>query len=328
MSNTISKLSYLAGVTRFRRISEKLYLDGDKIYQEAGIQFKASWFPVYYILALAESPLTIMQITEQIDFSHITVKNVLRELEQEDYVTIITNSADKRSKLVSLSIKGQKLIYRLKPLWLSVSTALKQIFITGHPDFMNILNRIDRQIEMKPIHKMVAQPLHEPVIVVDYKPGLDKHFYELAGPWLTGDANGILEEKDGITLQRPDVEHFMDGGFLFFARYKGEIVGFVALTRMNDETFELARLYVNPNCLNLVVETKLIERCISRCMENEAIELWLQLTPNMPESDELYNNLGFSEKEPPAQMLVQEGTKSVKCLELGPAEIIEPGILI
>jgi DNA-binding MarR family transcriptional regulator/N-acetylglutamate synthase-like GNAT family acetyltransferase len=328
MSNTISKLSYLAGTSRFRRISEKLYVEGDKIYQEAGIPFKASWFPVYYILALAESPLTIMQIAEQIDFSHITVKNVLRELEKEEYILIISNPADKRSKLVSLSLKGQKMIYRLKPLWLSVSTALKQIFQTGHPDFMNILNRIDRQIERKPIHNTVTQPDHEPVVVVDYKPGLDKHFYELAGPWLTGDANGILEEKDGIMLQSPDVEHFRDGGFLFYARYRGQIVGFVALTRMDDDTFEINRLYVNPNCLNLAVETKLIERCISRCMENEATELWLQLTPNMPESVELYKNLGFSDKEPPVQMMVHEGTKGVKCLEFGAAEFDKPGIII
>jgi DNA-binding MarR family transcriptional regulator/ribosomal protein S18 acetylase RimI-like enzyme len=324
MSNTISKLSYLAGITRFRRISEKLYMEGDKIYQEAGIPFKASWFPVYYILALAESPLTIMQIAEQIDFSHITVKNVLRELEQGEFISIISNPVDKRSKLVSLSFKGQKLIYRLKPLWLSISTALKQIFQTGHPDFMNILNRIDQQIEKKPIHKIVTQLDHDPVNIIDYKPGLDKHFYELAGPWLTGEANGKLEEKDGIKLQSPDVEHFMGGGFLFFARYKGQIVGFVALTRMDDDTFEIARLYVNPNYLNLAVETMLIERCISRCMENEAIELWLQFTPNMAQSNELYDYLGFSNKEPPSQMLVRDGTKSVKCLEFGPVEFIEP----
>ena len=41
MNDLISKLGYLAAATRFRRISEKLQYDGDKIYQEAGIGFKA-----------------------------------------------------------------------------------------------------------------------------------------------------------------------------------------------------------------------------------------------------------------------------------------------
>jgi len=327
MSSTTTKLSYLAGTTRFRRISEKLYVDGDKIYKEAGINFKASWFPVYYVLALAESPLTIMQIAEQIDFSHITVKNVIRELEQAEYVSIISNPADKRSKLVSLSLKGQRLIYRLKPIWLSFSTALKKIFQTGHPDFINILNRIDRQIVENPINKIVAQRESEPVTIVDYKPELDRHFYELAGPWLTVEANGNLEEEEGIALQIPDSSHFMEGGFLFFARRKNQIVGFVSLKRMDNDTFEIAKLYVNPNCQNFGVDSKMIERCISRCMENDASEIWVQTTLNLPETDKMYYDLGFSDKEAPAQMLVQDGTEKIMCLELWPITEMESQII-
>ena len=39
MTDKIIKLGYLAGATRFRRISEKLYVDGDKIYKENNIDF-------------------------------------------------------------------------------------------------------------------------------------------------------------------------------------------------------------------------------------------------------------------------------------------------
>ncbi len=315
MSSTIEKLGYLVGITHFRRISEKLYVDGDKIYKEAGIHFKASWFPVYYVLALSESPLTVLQIAEQIDFSHITVKNVLRELEKEELVSIEVNPADKRSKLVSLSLKGQKLIYRLKPLWISVSSALKKVFQSGHPDFMNILNRIDHQIEKNPINSMVAQQEVESVEVVDYKPGLNKHFHELAGPWLTEELSGQLKEEDGIALQNPDEAHFMDGGFLFYAIYKDQIVGFVALIRLDDDAFELAKLYINPNYRNLGIDTLLIERCISRCNENHALELWLQTSISKTAAHNIYDALGFVDKAAPAQLVVQEQTKKVMCLE-------------
>jgi len=315
MSSTIEKLGYLIGITHFRRISEKLYVDGDKIYKEAGIHFKASWFPVYYVLALSESPLTVLQIAEQIDFSHITVKNVLRELEKEELVSIEANPADKRSKLVSLSPKGQKLIYRLKPLWISVSSALKKVFQSGHPDFINILNRIDHQIEKNPINSMVAQQEVESVEVVDYKPGLNKHFHELAGPWLTEELSGQLKEEDGIALQNPDEAHFMDGGFLFYAIYKDQIVGFVALIRLDDDAFELAKLYINPNHRNLGIDTLLIERCISRCNENHALELWLQTSISKTAAHNIYDALGFVDKSAPAQLVVQEQTKKVMCLE-------------
>lgn len=316
MASAFEVLGYLAGVTRFRRISEKLYLDGDKIYKEAGIQFKASWFPVYYVLALAESPMTVLQIAEQIDFSHVTVKNVLRELETAELVSIEINPADKRSKLVSLSLKGQKLIYRLKPLWISFSTALKKVFQAGHPDFMNILNRIDRLIEENPINLVVAQQDTQSVVVVDYSPGLNKHFHELAGPWLTEEMNGKLKEEGGISLQNPEEKHFIEGGFLFYAKHKDQIVGFVALTRLDDHAFEFSNLYTHPNYQDLGIDTLLIERCISRCMENEVGELWLQTTISKTDAHMTYNALGFIDKAPPAAMKLQELTKKSMCLEL------------
>ena len=316
MASAYEILGYLAGATRFRRISEKLYVDGDKVYKEAGIQFKASWFPVYYVLALSESPMTVLQIAEQIDFSHITVKNVLRELEKEELVSIELNPVDKRSKLVSLSLKGQKLIYRLKPLWITVSTALKKVFQAGHPDFMNILNRIDRQIEENPISLMVAQQEMNAVVVVDYKPGLNKHFHELAGPWLTEELNGKLKEEDGIALPNPNEKHFTEGGFLFYAKYKEQIVGFVALKRLDDNTFEFSNLYIHPNYKNLGIENPLIERCISRCIENEANELWLQTSIRKTEAQLVYEALSFVDKAPHPGMKLQEETKKAMCLEL------------
>jgi N-acetylglutamate synthase-like GNAT family acetyltransferase/DNA-binding MarR family transcriptional regulator len=316
MSSTISILGYLAGTTRFRRISEKLYVDGDKIYKEAGIHFKASWFPVYYVLALSDDPLTIMQIAGQIDFSHITVKNVIRELELAELVVIQVNPVDKRSKLVSLSIIGQKLLYRLKPLWISIATALKTIFQTAHPDFLNILNRIDRQIDKNSLHAIAAQQESEPVHIIDYRPSLKNHFHELAGPWLTGGENGSLQEEGGFLLQNPDESFFMEGGFLFYARYRDQIVGCVALKRLDESSFEFTKLYINPNYRNLGIATLLIERCISRCIENETTELWLQSGMSSPEEEKLYAKFGFSEQETPVQMLVSEGMEKIMCLEL------------
>ena len=316
MSETIVKLGFLAGATRFRRISEKLYVDGDKIYKDAGIDFKASWFSVYYVLALADSPLTVMQIAQQIEFSHITVKNVLRELESAELINIIPNPTDRRSKLISLSAKGQYLIRQLKPTWLSFSAALKRIFQSGHPDFMNILDRIDREIARNPINEIVSGEVAEPVRIIDYKPSLKEHFYKLADPWLTDVVNGKLEEKDLETLHNPDEAYIKNGGFLFYALYKEQIVGCVALKRLDEDTFEFARLYVNPTYRNLGIATKLIERCISRCNENYASELWLQSTMSMQEAHKLYYKLGFIDKKAPSQMLVMERTTKIMYMAL------------
>jgi DNA-binding MarR family transcriptional regulator len=316
MSSTIEKLGYLAVATRFRSISEKLYVDGDKIYQEAGILFKASWFPVYYVLALAESPLTILQISEQIDFSHITVKNVLRELMTEELVNIETNPADRRSKLVSLSIKGQKLIYRLKPIWIAFATALKKKFQSGHPDFINILKRIDQQIEATPIYKMVIEPEADAVAILDYSPGLKKQFHELAGQRLAEEHTDLLKEEDGMALENPSETHFMKGGFYFYARFRDKIVGFEALKRVDDQAFEFTQPHIHPSYRKLDIEKKLLERSISRCNENQARELWIQTSVKKTEGYEIYKILGFMDEIAHPKMVIHDHTKRIMCLKL------------
>jgi len=316
MSSTIEKLGYLAGATHFRRISEKLYVGGDQVYKDAGLHFKASWFPVYYVLALSESPLSILQIAEKIDFSHITVKNVLRELDTAEYVTIETNPADKRSKLVSLSTKGHKLIYRLKPVWLSIASVLKNIFQSGHPDFLNILNRIDHHIETNPINKLVTEPEADSVVVLDYKPGLSQHFHELAGPWLTEEVDGQLKEEDGISLEDPDPEHLMNCGFYFYARYREKIVGFVALKRLDDKAFEFTQPFIHPNYRKLKIEKTMLERCISRGFENQASELFIQTYIRKTAAYELFLSFGFEDCKAHPKMEIHEQTKRVMSLNI------------
>ena len=312
----LSNLGYLSSASRFRRISERLYLDGDKIYSNSGIAFKASWFSVFYVLSKSEQPVTVLDIANQIDFSHISVKNVVRELEKVNLVNIKVNPADKRSKLIALSKKGESMLKDLSPIWHSFSSALKGIFDAGHPDILNILNRIDHEIETKPIYERTDKASQNNLKVIDYKPSLVGKFYELAAPWLTSVLHGELEEEDKYTLNHPEEAYLQTGGFLFFAKYENKIAGCVALKRLNDQTFEFAKLFIDPNFRKLGIATKLIERCITRCNENEVAELWLQTTMSMPKAHQLYYKLGFEDADAPPQMDVLKRTEKIMVLPL------------
>jgi DNA-binding MarR family transcriptional regulator/N-acetylglutamate synthase-like GNAT family acetyltransferase len=316
MTDKISKLGYLAGATRFRRISEKLYIDGDKIYQDNGINFKASWFSVFYVLATAEGPKTVLELAEEIGFTHITVKNVVRELETNGLVKIQDHPGDKRSKHISLTPKGKRLFVKLKEIWIPFAGTLKRILDTGHPDFLNIISRVDREISKHPIHQRMKQPDEGKIAVLDYKPSLKKYFYELAGNWLLGVLKGTLEEEDKFTLKNPDKAYLDKGGFLFFALHQNKVVGCVALKRLDENTFEFAKLFIDPSARNLGIATRLVERCISRCRENEATQLWLQTTMAMPEAHQLYYKLGFEDRKPPKQMDVLKRTEKAMVMDL------------
>lgn len=317
MSNTITKSGYLAGATRFRRISEKLYYDGDKIYKDQGLNFKASWFSIYYTLVHAPLPLSVLELSSEIGFTHITVKNVLRELEAEGLAEVLPHPTDKRSKQVTLSKKGRELVPQLEIVWENFSRTLQQLLNTGHPDFINIINRIDKEIEKNPIHERIKTVRTEPqVAVIDYRPELKQHFFDLAGGWLLDVLNGQLEKDDVYTLKNPDMAYLSEGGFVFFAMHNSKVVGCVALKRLSDNAFEFCKLYVDKEARNLGVATRLIERCISRCKENNATRLWLQTTNDMKEAHKLYYKLGFTDENAPKEMTVLSRTERVMGMDL------------
>lgn len=315
MQDLISKLGYLAAATRFRRISEKLQYDGDKVYQEAGIEFKASWFSVFYTLNLAKRPLTVNEISNEIGFTHITVKNVVREMEAYGLVKISGHPEDKRSKHIVVTAKGKKLVAQLEKIWLPFSQTLRNVMETGHPDFLNIVGRIDRAMEKLPIHERIKSA-EEPIVILDFKPSLKKHFYDLAAPWLLGVLKGKLEEEDKFTLQNPDKAYIEMGGFVFFALHRNNVIGCVALKRLSEYTFEFAKLFIEPSARKLGAATKLIERCISRCRENQGRQLWLQTTMSMPEAHQLYYKLGFVDRKAPKEMAVLQRTEKIMVLDL------------
>lgn len=152
--------------------------------------------------------------------------------------------------------------------------------------------------------------------ILDYKPSLKKHFYYLVEPWLNDLLKGQLEEEDKFTLQNPDTSYIKNGGFVFFALYNGEVVGCVALKRLDEETFEFAKLFVRRSARNLGIGSALIERCISRCRENEIRQLWLQSTMSAISAHKLYRKLGFVDMIAPKQMEVLDRTEKIMVLNL------------
>ena len=309
----VTKLGYLAGATRFRRISDKLYIDGNKLYEQAGVRFKSSWFSVFYALSQAEGPLSVSDLAGIIGFSHITVKNIVREMEAAGLVTIKPNPDDKRYKHIMLSAEGQAQLAQVAPLWEQFAKSLRVILQAGHPDILNILARID--------HKMLHYHLYdggdeEPISVLDYRPSLRQSFFDLAGTWLSGLLHGHLEEEDKFTLTHPAEAYLLQGGFVFFAQYKGQIVGCIALKRLDEERFEMCKLVVREDARRLGIATRLVERCISRSRENGASELWLQTTNALVPAHKLYYKMGFDDRPAPEAMAVLQRTEKIMCMSL------------
>src|SRR5688500_11727102 len=184
---TFQKLGYLAGASYFRRISEKLYVAADQVYADHGVEFRASWFAVYYVIATNEKPKSVVEISSIVGFTHITVKNVLRELEERGLVVLKENPKDRRAKLISLSAKGGTLLSSLLPLWSSFEKVIRSTLVTAHPDTLHFLQMIDQELDHYPLNeRFKIQPAHANLLIVDYSASLKGELFRLAGNWLLG----------------------------------------------------------------------------------------------------------------------------------------------
>src|ERR1035437_2722509 len=82
------------------------------------------------------------------------------------------------------------------------------------------------------------------VVIVPYKPEYKKLFRDINEPWIT--ANFGMEEADFQILDHPEEHILVNGGKIIFALYNDEPVGTCALIKMNDSSFELAKMAVTP----------------------------------------------------------------------------------
>lgn len=146
----IDRSGILGIATRLQRLSDQLRRDASQIYETAGIPFEAKWFPVIFVLD-AESPLTVMEITGQIGYSHPSTIHLLKELEKAKLVRSTDDKRDSRKRLIHLTPAGRDLIRRMKPIWSRIATALSDLTHTGCP-LLQTLDEVEMRLKTESLH--------------------------------------------------------------------------------------------------------------------------------------------------------------------------------
>jgi DNA-binding MarR family transcriptional regulator len=121
-----SSLGYLVFGSRLRRLSEYFLMEVNKVYEQAGIAFDASWFPVFYILSKQE-PIPLIDIAGQLEVSHSAVSQLITGLKKKGLVNTAPCPEDGRRQLVMLSEKGKELLHQVQPVWEAITTAMKEL---------------------------------------------------------------------------------------------------------------------------------------------------------------------------------------------------------
>ncbi len=124
--NLYQSLGYLVLGSRLRRLSESFLAEINRAYQNEGIDFDASWFPVFYLLSKNDS-LSIKELSEQTEVSHPAASQLITNLKNKKLVTSATCSDDGRRQLVQLTDRGRELLTTILPVWDAILLAMDDV---------------------------------------------------------------------------------------------------------------------------------------------------------------------------------------------------------
>ena len=135
----------------------------------------------------------------------------------------------------------------------------------------------------------------EEIQIVEYQPRHQPDFKRLNEAWINQWFK--MEEADYKSLDQPQ-QYILDaGGHILIALYQDEPVGTCALLKMDDETYELAKMSVSAQVRGKGIGLLLGRAVIEKARSLGAKRLYLESNTILQPAVSLYRKLGFEEIE-------------------------------
>ena len=132
--------------------------------------------------------------------------------------------------------------------------------------------------------------------IVEFAPEHAEAFRTLNEAWIS--KHFVLEPKDREVLADPQGKILAYGGKIFMAVKDGEPVGCVALLKMADGGYELAKMTVAEAMRGAGLGRHLIQRCIEAGAADGAVRLYLESNSSLATAIGLYRSMGFQHLAP------------------------------
>jgi len=280
--------------SRLRRLSEMLTEQAGEVYSMYAIEMNPKWFPVFYVLAEGEDK-SIMQIAQEISHSHPSVSTIVKEMVKHGLAIEMPNKVDARKNYIRLTDKGREINEQIQVQYTDVNTAVETALKETQYDIWKAIAEWEHLLDQKSLLNRVkdAKKNRESaqVKVIDYTQQYQSAFKQLNEEWITQYFK--MEATDYKSLDHPD-EYIIDkGGHIFIALYNGEAVGTCAMIKMEDNTYELAKMAVSPKAKGKGIGFILGQACIIKAKELGAQKLYLESNTILKPAINLYYKLGF-----------------------------------
>jgi DNA-binding MarR family transcriptional regulator/N-acetylglutamate synthase-like GNAT family acetyltransferase len=246
-------------------------------------------------MVASQPGLHVGDIAERIGQTHAAVSQVVKDLVKHELVSVQRGEADQRRSVVTLTEEGAAVWPTLQQQTADVRQANEALLAeTRHNLWLAIgemeyaLSRQSMATRAKTVRdaRMAGE-----VRLLDYQPHYQPDFKRLNVRWI--EQYFRVEEADLKALDHPDEYILQRGGHILLAEYQGQIIGTCALLKMDDSTYELAKMAVSPTVQGLGIGFRLGQAAIDKARNLGAKKLYLESNTKLMPAIQLYHKLGF-----------------------------------
>lgn len=129
--------------------------------------------------------------------------------------------------------------------------------------------------------------------IVEYEEKYHDDLKRISYEWLKKYVS--VEPEDEKILNNPKEIVLDKGGFIFFAKYGEEVIGTVSLIKVDEDTYELAKLAVTEKYQGLKIGKMLMEKCLNVAKEKNTKKIILYTNHILISAIALYKRYDFKE---------------------------------
>ena len=279
--------------TRLRRVYDMLSVDMEKLYQEAGLEFRVRHFPVVFALHNLKG-LTIAELQKISLLTHSAISQTVKQLMEKNIVEMKVGE-DARSRVVYLTTTGKALVKRLLPMWEIAHKVVYDLRQESDHDLLLGLNDFEENLRAQDFYQRYqsynSKSPRPEVKIIPFHVKYRKDWHDINKEWV--EKYFSMEAADGKTLENPEKYILDKGGEIYFALVNGEVLGAVGLKHQGDGEYELTKMGVRPKVQGLGIGGKLIEIIIERFNARGGKNLYLETNAVLKPAIALYAKYGF-----------------------------------
>lgn len=287
----------LALGSRLKRLSDHMMKEADKAYKALDIDFDPYHMPIYKLISEQDN-LSIGEISELLNVTQPAVTQYINSLDQKKLIISKAGKNDKRKKKISLSKQGKIMLSKLIPVWNTFDQELKTLSSnTKNKTLLEHISFIEKELSKESLSAKIllknkSKDRTDKLRIISFKEEYAHHFRDLNIEWL--EKYFYVEKHDREVLNNAKTYIIDKGGYIFFALYKGEVAGTLAL--MNEEEgYELSKMAVSPKFQGLKIGQQLMQFSIHFARNKKWGKLLLYSNIILENAIYIYKKYGFKE---------------------------------